>query len=293
MTGIAREPDPGSGEGSPPVIQVTAFDPLVTEGDRVVVQGTYADPRGLAVTMAASTGGIINQGGQAWATGPTGTWQWNADIGDGPGVLDVTLTASNADATSPPTQLHFVIANAIPTGSVEGPGLVPASGVHRTYRTWVTDAGRDLVAITPTCGTGAVVSYTGGQVLVCAFSAETSTQGRADSDRQGWGADRSPHPGRGHRAGPHARRCRPVDRRGRIRLDWRGCRPVQPRRPVPPGDRHPTSSNHRPEHRRGVPRHARTGDVGRRSRHAAARASRSRVRLTRWTSARSWARPVT
>ena len=176
VTGIAREPDPGSGDGSPPVIQVTPFDPSVTEGDRVVVYGTYADPRGLAVTMSASSGAMLNQGGQGWGIGPTGTWEWQTDMGDGPGILDVTLVASNADATSPPTQLHFVIANAAPTGSVEGPGLVPASGEQRLYRVWVTDAGGDLASITPTCGTGSIVSFLVNQNLVCSFTTETSTR---------------------------------------------------------------------------------------------------------------------
>lgn len=292
VTGIAREPDPGSGEGSPPVIQVTAFDPLVTEGDRVVVQGTYADPRGLAVTMAASTGGIINQGGQAWATGPTGTWQWNADIGDGPGVLDVTLTASNADATSPPTQLHFVIANAIPTGSVEGPGLVPASGVHRTYRAWVTDAGRDLVAITPTCGTGAVVSYTGGQVLVCAFSAETSTRvGLTAIDKDGARTDL----------------LIPVVATGQVRTHADADLSIDAANPARRAGLSPWSTSMatasgrlspnvvQPQARAPSRCSSTRPDRGRRSALSPRRrrASRSRVRLTRWTSARSWARPVT
>ena len=180
VNGIARTPDPGAEANPKPVLTVNPYVSAHTEGDYVEVLGTYADPRGLLVAMTPARDYSIA------GPGPSGTWIWTGTMPDGPSVLDVVITGSDADATSDPVVLHFTIANAVPRGTVEGPGLVPATGEQRTYRVAVSDPGQDLVSVTPTCGSGVVVSFKFNQTLVCSFSTESVNQvGVTATDKDG------------------------------------------------------------------------------------------------------------
>ena len=167
VTGIARPPDPGAQTHPAPVIHVDAMQASWTEGEGVFITGTYSDPRGLAVTMQ---GGAYEYDGLGWGESPSGRWAWAGVAPNGPSTLDITLTASDVDATSPPLQLHLVITNAAPMGTIStGPAIVPVTGDPRTYRLWVFDVGNDIATITPTCGPGTVVSLT-PVFLTCSFT---------------------------------------------------------------------------------------------------------------------------
>jgi subtilisin family serine protease len=62
---------------SPPLLTADQLSVIVKEGARAVGTGTYRDPDGGAVRLAASIGGVVDSG--------DGTWTWTFQMKDGPG----------------------------------------------------------------------------------------------------------------------------------------------------------------------------------------------------------------
>ncbi len=180
VSGIANVPLSDGQDNPPPVISVDPYVSTVTEGTYVRVYGTYSDPRGLVVIMPGA--GSDDRWG--WNSSPKGRWMWAAHAVDGPGEIDAVLTASNALATSAPVHIHITILNAPPYGTITGPHAVPAGGT-RTFVVMVGDPGQDLVSVTPSCGTGTVISYLRGSLLCSFVTPGTTSVGVTAVDTSG------------------------------------------------------------------------------------------------------------
>jgi subtilisin family serine protease len=111
-----------------PAVAATNATVTVNEGATAANTGTFSDPDGDAVTLAASVGTV---------TPGSGTWSWSFATTDGPSQsATVTITASDVLAGSSTTTFALVVNNVAPTVSVGADATVVSGqsfGVAGTF----------------------------------------------------------------------------------------------------------------------------------------------------------------
>ena len=75
-----------------PFVDADEVSLTVAEGDTATMTGTYVDPEGDAVTLAASVGTVTDEGG--------GVWSWEYTPPDGPLVEMVFITATDSEGNA-------------------------------------------------------------------------------------------------------------------------------------------------------------------------------------------------
>ena len=109
-----------------PAVTVNTAAIEVNEGDTAVNSGTYSDPDGDAVSLTASIGSVIDEGG--------GNWSWSFDTADGPAESQtVTITATDSDDAIGTASFDLTVQNLAPALS-----LLNASAVNENDLSTVT-----------------------------------------------------------------------------------------------------------------------------------------------------------
>jgi len=134
---------------APPSIVASSTAVVVDENQLAILQGTYDDPDGDAVTLTASEGDIEKD------YPGLGSWRWTFPALDGPYQSTVTLTAEDATGASSSATFAFEIRNVAPIARTDGPRLVPVnSKAPRRFEWTAFDTSADTVTATIGCGTG-------------------------------------------------------------------------------------------------------------------------------------------
>jgi len=95
----------------------------VNEGTKPTNTGTFSDPDGDTVAIAASPGTVTQSGTSS------GTWAWSQPAGDEAAVETITLTANDGNGLTTTTSFTVAVAAVTPTASISSanPSLAAAS----------------------------------------------------------------------------------------------------------------------------------------------------------------------
>jgi PKD domain-containing protein/Big-like domain-containing protein len=114
----------------PPLVAADHPAVAVNEGSAHSNSGTFSDPDGNAVTLAASSGSITKSGTSS------GTWTWSAAATDEGGSSNQTITVTADDGNGGTSTASFpvTVAGAAPIANITAPGSTAPEGtaVHLT-----------------------------------------------------------------------------------------------------------------------------------------------------------------
>ena len=129
----------------PPIVTVDEVSVTVDEGQAATMSGTFSDPGGDGVTIAASVGIITQQ--------DDGTWDWSLATTD-PAVdsQTVTITATDEDDAEVITSFEVLIENLPPQVAANQTSVEVNEGGAATATGTFSDPGNDSVTLSASVG---------------------------------------------------------------------------------------------------------------------------------------------
>ncbi len=142
---------------TPPAIDSTNNAVAFNEGQTATNDGTFSDDAP-DVVLSASVGVVTDNG--------DGTWEWSLLTTDGPGVDNITITATDSDGASTAITFDLIVNNVAPTLTLSGDASVNEGSTY-TLGLSSNDPGADTITEWEiSWGDGAVQTVAGGSASV-------------------------------------------------------------------------------------------------------------------------------
>ncbi len=142
---------------TPPATDSTNNAVAFNEGQPATNDGTFSDDAP-DVVLSASVGVVTDNG--------DGTWEWSLLTTDGPGVDNITITATDSDGASTAITFDLIVNNVAPTLTLSGDASVNEGSTY-TLGLSSNDPGADTITEWEiSWGDGAVQTVAGGSASV-------------------------------------------------------------------------------------------------------------------------------
>jgi hypothetical protein len=102
----------GGSSNQPPIVAAASAAVTANEGSPVTNSGTFSDPDGDAVTLAASAGTVTKSGTSS------GTWSWDTPAADESPATTVTVTADDGHGATAAVTFTYTISAVPPTVTI-------------------------------------------------------------------------------------------------------------------------------------------------------------------------------